>query len=157
MALRTASVEMEIERRIATLKGEETDGAMYTENRLEVIEQMYRESEMTADPDASLAEIRDAYTSSAATEVSGAEEKFDALAYADHLRRLLVDRQPLSDQELSELAAARAANARAAIVAASPELGARIEVVESNTFSRDEGEPVRMQMVLTTSTAGVEQ
>jgi hypothetical protein len=157
VALRTASVETEIERRIATLTGEETDGAMYTENRFEVIEQMYRESEITADPNASLAEIRDEYTSSAATDASGAEEKFDALAYAEHLRRLLVDRQPLSDQELSELAAARAANAREAIVTASPELGARIEVVESTTVSRDEGEPVRMQMVLTASTAGVEQ
>ena len=157
VALRTASVETEIERRIATLTGEETDGAMYTENRFEVIEQMYRESEITADPNASLAEIRDEYTSSAATDASGTEEKFDALAYAEHLRRLLVDRQPLSDQELSELAAARAANAREAIVTASPELGARIEVVESTTVSRDEGEPVRMQMVLTASTAGVEQ
>ena len=157
VALRTASVETEIERRIATLTGEETDGAMYTENRFEVIEQMYRESEITADPNASLAEIRDEYTSSAATDASGAEEKFDALAYAEHLRRLLVDRQPLSDQELSELAAARAANAREAIVTASPELGARIEVVESTTVSRGEGEPVRMQMVLTASTAGVEQ
>jgi hypothetical protein len=157
VALRTASVETEIEQRIATLTGEETDGAMYTENRFEVIEQMYRESEITADPNASLAEIRDEYTSSAATDASGTEEKFDALAYAEHLRRLLVDRQPLSDQELSELAAARAANAREAIVTASPELGARIEVVESTTVSRDEGEPVRMQMVLTASTAGVEQ
>ena len=157
VALRTASVETEIERRIATLTGEETDGAMYTENRFEVIEQMYRESEITADPNASLAEIRDEYTSSAATDASGTEEKFDALAYAEHLRRLLVDRQPLSDQELSELAAARAANAREAIVTASPELGARIEVVESTTVSRGEGEPVRMQMVLTASTAGVEQ
>jgi hypothetical protein len=157
VALRTASVETEIERRIATLTGEETDGAMYTGNRFEVIEQMYRESEITADPNASLAEIRDEYTSSAATDASGAEEKFDALAYAEHLRRLLVDRQPLSDEDLSELAAARAANAREAIVAASPELGARIEVVESTTVSRDAGEPVRMQMVLTASTAGVEQ
>jgi len=157
VALRTASVETEIERRIATLTGEETDGAMYTENRFEVIEQMYRESEITADPNASLAEIRDEYTSSAATDASGAEEKFDALAYAEHLRRLLVDRQPLSDQELSELAAARAANAREAIVTSSPELGVRIEVVESTTVARDEGEPVRMQMVLTASTAGVEQ
>jgi non-canonical (house-cleaning) NTP pyrophosphatase len=85
------------------------------------------------------------------------EERFDALAYAEHLRRLLVDRQPLSDQELSELAAARATNAREAIVTDSPELEARIEVVESNTVSRDESEPVRMQMVLTTSAAGVEQ
>jgi hypothetical protein len=157
VALRTASVETEIEQRIATLTGEETDGAMYTENRFEVIEQMYRESEITADPNASLAEIRDEYTSSAATDASGTEEKFDALAYAEHLRRLLVDRQPLSDQELSELAAARAANAREAIVTSSPELGVRIEVVESTTVARDEGEPVRMQMVLTASTAGVEQ
>jgi hypothetical protein len=42
-------------------------------------------------------------------------------------------------------------------VAASPELEARIEVVESTTVSRDEDEPVRMQMVLTTSTASSER
>jgi hypothetical protein len=156
-ALRTAAMEIEIERRIAALAARESDSAMYPENRLEVIEQMYRESGITADPDAGLAEMRAEYTTSAANEGSVTEEKIDALAYADHLRRMLVDRQPLSDQELSDLAAARAINTKEAIVAASPELEARIEVLESTTVSRDEDEAARMQMVLTTSTASSER
>jgi hypothetical protein len=79
------------------------------------------------------------------------------LAYTEHLRRLLVDRQPLTDQALSDLATARATNAKEAIVAASPELEARIEVVESATVSRDKDGPVRMRMVLTTSAGAGEQ
>jgi hypothetical protein len=69
-ALRTAAVEIEIERRIAALAARESDSAMYPENRLEVIEQMYRESGITADPDAGLAEMRAEYTTSAANEGS---------------------------------------------------------------------------------------
>ena len=156
-ALRTAAIELEIERRVAILAAEKTDSAMYAENRLEVIEQMYRESEIIAEPGSGLAELRAEYTSSTATEASESAEQFDALAYSEHLRRLLVDRQPLPEQELSDLATARATNAREAIVATSPELEARIEVVESTTVSRDKDEPVRMQMVLTTSAGASEQ
>ena len=156
-ALRMAAVELEIERRIAILAAEKTDSAMYAENRLEVIEQMYGESGTPAEPGSGLAELRAEYTSNATTDASVSGEQFDALAYTEHLRRLLVDRQPLTDQALSDLAAARATNAKEAIMAASPELEARIEVVESATVSRDKDGPVRMRMVLTTSAGAGEQ
>jgi len=156
-ALRTVAVEMEIERRIAILAAEEPENAMYSESRREVIEDLYRESGISTDPDAGLVELRSEYTSGTATETSESGEQFDALAYADHLHRLLVERQPLPDQELSELATARATNARDAIVAENPELEARVEVVESTTVSRDEDEPVRMRMTLTTSATAGEQ
>ena len=78
-------------------------------------------------------------------------------AYAEHLHGLLVDRQPLADEQLTELAAARANNARDAIVASNPELEARVEIIESITVSRDDDEPVRMRMTLTTRAVAGDQ
>ncbi len=153
-ALRTASFDAEVERRIISLTAEESGDGMYAEHRLEAIEQLYLESGIAIDAQASLAELRTAHTTSAADETSESEEQFDALAYTESLRRLLVDRQPLTGQELSDLAVARANNAKAAIIGTNPELEARIEIVESSTVSRNDDEDVRMQMSLTTNGGG---
>jgi len=149
-ALRTASFDAEVERRILSLTAAGSGDGMYAEHRLEAIEQLYLESGIATDARDGLAELRTAHTTSASDEKPGSEERFDALAYTESLRRLLVDRQPLTDQELSDLAAARANNARAAIVATNPELETRIEIVESSIVSRNDDENVRMQMSLTT-------
>lgn len=154
LALRTASFEAEAERRVNLLAATESDDAKYAEHRFEVIEQLYRESEIEVHSDAVLAELRTTHTTFPADGASDGEEKFDVLAYTQSLRSLLIEHQPLTDQELSELAAARAGNARAAIIAANPELEARVEILESSTVSRDDDEAVRMQMSLTTSAGG---
>jgi hypothetical protein len=153
-ALRTASFDAEVERRIISLTAEESGDGMYAEHRLEAIEQLYLESGIAIDAQANLAELRTAHTTSAADETSESEEQFDALAYTESLRRLLVERQPLTGQELSDLAVARANNAKAAIIGTNPELEARIEIVESSTVSRNDDEDVRMQMSLTTNGGG---
>ena len=152
-ALRAASFDAEVERRITSLMNKESDNAMYAKTRLEVIEQLYRESGIAPDPSASLVELRAANTVAAAEGVE-AERQFDALAYTENLRRLLVDRQPLTQQELSDLAVARANNVTAAIIGTNPELEARLEIVESSSVSRDDDEDVRMQMSLTTQGGG---
>jgi hypothetical protein len=152
-ALRAASFDAEVERRITSLMNKESDNAMYAKTRLEVIEQLYRESGIAPDPSASLVELRAANTVAAAEGVE-AERQLDALAYTENLRRLLVDRQPLTQQELSDLAVARANNVAAAIIGTNPELEARLEIVESSSVSRDDDEDVRMQMSLTTKGGG---
>ena len=152
-ALRAASFDAEVERRITSLMNKESDDAMYAKTRLEVIEQLYRESGIAPDPSASLVELRAANTVAAAEGVE-AERQLDALAYTENLRRLLVDRQPLTQQELSDLAVARANNVTAAIIGTNPELEARLEIVESSSVSRDDDEDVRMQMSLTTQGGG---
>ncbi len=150
-ALRTASFDAEVERRIVSLTAEESGDGTYAEHRLEVIEKLYLESGIAADARAGLAELRASHTTSSA---DTGDEKFDALAYTESLRRILVDRQPLNEQELSDLAAARANNTKVAIIGANPELEARIEIVESSTVSRDDDEDIRMQMSLTTNGGG---
>jgi hypothetical protein len=153
-ALKAASFNAEVERRIAALMTAESDDAMYANTRLDVIEQLYRESGIAPDPSAGLVELRAANTVGAAGQGVEAEPQLDALAYTENLRRLLLERQPLAEQELPELAAARASNARVAIIGTNPELGARIELVESSFVSRDDDEAVRMQLSLTTSAGG---
>jgi len=148
-ALRAASFDAEVERRIISLTAEESGDGMYAEHRLEVIEQLYLESGIATDARGGLAELRTAHTTSASDEKPGSEERFDALAYTESLRRLLVDRQALTEKELSDLAVARANNARAAIVGTNPELETRIEIVESSIVSRNDDEDVRMQLSLT--------
>jgi hypothetical protein len=153
-ALQKSAFDAEVEQRIASLMAAESDDTMYAEHRLEVIEQLYRESGITTDPGAALAELRVAHTTSAVDATSETEPQFDPLAYTESLRRTLIERQPLAEQDLSRLADTRANNVRAAIVATNAALETRIEVIDSSTFSRGDDEAIRMQMSLTTSAEG---
>ncbi len=153
-ALRTSSFDAEVERRVMSLAAEDSDSRMYADHRLEAIEQLYLESGISTDAPAGLAELRAAHTTRAADESTESGEQFDALAYTASLRDLLIERQPLPDQELSDLAIARANNVKTAIVGTHPEMEARLEIVESSTVSRDADEDIRMQMSLTTNGAG---
>jgi hypothetical protein len=146
-----------VERRIVSLTAEESGDGTYAERRLDAIEQLYGESGLTTDARAGLAQLRAAHTTSAAENTSAAEGEFDALAYVENLRRLLVDRQPLTEQALSALAAERANNAVAAIVGTNAALETQIEIVESSGGSRSDDEDVRMQMSLTTKGGGNQQ
>jgi hypothetical protein len=156
-ALRAAAFDGEVERRIVALATEESGDGMYAQHRLEVIEQLYLEAGIVTDASAGLAELRAAHTTSAANEAPESVARFDSLAYTENLRRLLVDLQPLTEQALSDLAMARASNARAAIIAADPELDARIKVVESSAVSGNDDEDVRMQLSLTADAGGDER
>jgi hypothetical protein len=156
-ALRTVAFDAAVERRIVSLTAEESGDGTYAERRLDAIEQLYGESGLTTDARAGLAQLRAAHTTSAAENTSAAEGEFDALAYVENLRRLLVDRQPLTEQALSALAAERANNAVAAIVGTNAALETQIEIVESSGGSRSDDEDVRMQMSLTTKGGGNQQ
>jgi hypothetical protein len=151
-ALRTAKVDQRIAAGIDSLPVAESNEAMYAEQRLGVVEQLFRESGIAADPAISFADLRNEHTTSiAGDDVSEATETFDSLAYTESLRRQLVAAEPLVDQELVALATERAENVRMAIVTANPELEARILVTETSAVSAEEGEAVRMPMTLTAS------
>jgi hypothetical protein len=150
-ALRTAKVDQRIAAEIVALQVAESNEAMYAEQRLGVVEQLFRESGI-ADPAISFADLRNEHTTSiAGDDVSEATETFDSLAYTESLRRQLVAAEPLVEQELVALATERAENVRMAIVTANPELEARILVTETSAVSAEEGEAVRMPMTLTAS------
>jgi len=156
-ALRTVAFDAAVEQRIVSLTAEDSGDGTYAERRLEAIEQLYGESGLTPDARAGLAQLRAAHTTSAAENTSADEGEFDALAYVENLRRLLVDRQPLTEQALSALAAERANNAMAAIVGTNAALETQTEIVESSGGSRSDDDDVRMQMSLTTKGGGNQQ
>ena len=140
-ALKADSVDQMVEERIAAAKD---DKAMYADQRQEAIEELLRESLAEADSAPILDEARSAHT----TQDDDGKEQFDALAYTEALRTRLIDMQPVGEEELGSLGAARAESVRQAIVDANAELGARISVDESTAVEGDDDELVRMKMRL---------
>jgi hypothetical protein len=96
------------------------------------------------DPAAILEETRNAHT----TLADDGKKQFDALAYTEALRSRLIDAQPLGEEELLSLGAARADNVRRAILESSAELGSRITVDQSVAVAIDDNNRVRMKLTL---------
>ena len=74
--------------------------------------------------------------------------QFDQLAYTAELRRQLIEQQLVSEEELVELASARAENVRAALAEASPELADRLRTRELQAVEAEEDGAVRMDVTL---------
>jgi hypothetical protein len=118
-ALKADLVDGAIEGRIAAAKDDKT---MYAEQRREAVEELLAESLAEADRATILAEAREAHT----TLNDDGKEQFDAVAYTEALRGQLIDAQPLGDEELLSLAAAREDSIRQAILGVDTELGKRV-------------------------------
>jgi hypothetical protein len=140
-ALKADLVDGAIEGRIAAAKDDKT---MYAEQRREAVEELLAESLAEADRATILAEAREAHT---ALNDEG-KEQFDAVAYTEALRGRLIDTQPLGDEELLSLAAAREDSIRQAIVGVNTELGARVTTEAAATVDLDDNERIRMKLTL---------
>jgi hypothetical protein len=140
-ALKADLVDGAIEGRIAAAKDDKT---MYAEQRREAVEELLAESLAEADRATILAEAREAHT---ALNDEG-KEQFDAVAYTEALRGRLIDAQPLGDEELLSLAAAREDSIRQAIVGVNTELGARVTTEAAATVDLDDNERIRMKLTL---------
>jgi membrane-bound inhibitor of C-type lysozyme len=141
-ALRTAVVDAIVEARIAELG----DDTMYAENRQTVIEALFTESGMAADPVADLAQLRATHTTPDTDETPGG---FDALAYTEALRDRLIENHPLEDGVLTRLATDRVNAAKQAIAGDNVALAARIVVDEATAQVELDDELVPMQVRLT--------
>jgi hypothetical protein len=129
LALRTMSVDAQIESRLSTTASAGDDSAGFAERRLEAIEAMYRESAGEEAPP--LEALRDRFTTAEVDAASGEEQRrFDALAYSAELRNRLIANEPLAEAAIVALARERAANTREAVITAEPSLEPRVSVVD---------------------------
>lgn len=140
-ALKASLADRAIEERIAAANN---DKAMYAEQRREAVEELLAESLDDGEPAALLDEVRKAHT----TLNDDGKEQFDAVAYTEALRARLIDAQPLSEEELLSLAAAREESVRQAIVGANAELDSRV-VSDAPAAVDVVDERVRMKLTLT--------
>ena len=142
-ALRTARVDALIESGIETLDND----AMYAENRQTVIERLFVEAGIAADATVAVAELRATHTSPDTEDGPGA---FDALAYTEDLRRQLIDAETITSDEFVELANARSAAVKEAIVAIDPSLSHRVVFAKDVAEIEFEDGSVPMRVRLTT-------
>jgi hypothetical protein len=140
-ALKADMADRAIGERIAAAKDDE---AMYAEQRREAIEELLAESLAEADRATILAEAREAHT----TLNDDGKEQFDAVAYTEALRGRLIDAQPLGDEELLSLAAAREDSIRQAILGVDTELGERVASEAAATVDLDDNDRIRMKLTL---------
>jgi hypothetical protein len=140
-ALKADMADRAIEERIAAAKDDKT---MYAEQRREAVEELLAESLAEADRAAILAEAREAHT----TLNDDGKEQFDAVAYTEALRGQLIDAQPLGDEDLLSLAAAREDSIRQAILGVDTELGKRVASEAAATVDLDDNERIRMKLTL---------
>jgi hypothetical protein len=141
VALKAAKVDTAIEERIAAEKDDKT---MYADQRREAVEEFLSEALTKADAKAALAEARDSHTAQG----DDGKQQFDAVAYTEALRKQLIDLQPLGEEELPGLGAARADNLRQAILDANADLDARVVVDAPESVTPDDEDRVRMKVKL---------
>jgi len=140
-ALKADMADRAIEERIAAAKDDE---AMYAEQRREAVEELLAESLAEADRATILTEAREAHT----TLNDDGKEQFDAVAYTEALRGRLIDAQPLGDEELLSLAAAREDSIRQAMLEVDTELGERVASEAAATVDLDDNDRIRMKLTL---------
>ena len=100
---------------------------------------------------ATLDELKAQFTSRVTDPESGRETlSFDSLAYTAELRRLLIGRQTVTEEELIELATARAENVRTGLVETNPSLAGRVRLDNLQGVEADASGNVRMDVTLTT-------
>jgi len=143
-ALKTEKADQAIEARIAEAKD---DKAMYADQRRKAVEALLAGALEGADVKATLDEIRAAHTAPG----EDGKDQFDAVAYTEALRARLIALQSLDDAELESLAAARAQNARQAILDVNAELDSRITTETAGTVDADEDARIRMELRLSGS------
>ena len=140
-ALKAEQADKAIEERIAQAKD---DKAMYADQRRKAVEALLAEALEGDDPRATFEKAREAHT----VADDDGKEQLDALAYTEALRKQLVELQPLGEAELESLAAARAQNARQAILDVNVELGARVATEAHGAADVEDDGRIRMELRL---------
>lgn len=148
LALQTMKLDAAVEERVAALG--DTDGAMFAEQQLEVLEQMFTESGIADMPQAALDALRLQFTTAAVDGAETSTDQFDQLAFTNDLRQQLIAIQVVEDSELAALANARASNTSEAIVAANAELQGRTVIGGPQAIEAESDDTVRMKVTLKT-------
>ena len=148
LAIKTARLDEAVETRIES--DSSNDDATYSEQRAEVIEDMYRE--MTGADETQLSALRARFLMTIVDAESGEESGvFDSLAYTEDLRRQLIEAAEVTEPELVALARQRAANASESVLSTRPELEGRVRVIDlREEDARASDDVVRMKVSITT-------
>jgi len=149
LALRSARLDEQLELRITELAASSDPSTQYADLRRVALEQLFSERADAAAATHALDELRARFTT--LVEVEGEADpvpSVDNLAYANALRGLLIDQQPLGDDDLAALATARAQSLKTAIIAIDPTLQERLVIDETVALDRDDDEPIRMKVTL---------
>lgn len=151
LALRTELLGTEVEDRIDSFESSGDSDDMYAEQKLLVLETLYREKLAMQDSAFSPQEMRARFTTQAVAEDgNNPEAVFDTLAYTNELHRRLVDIQYLPDDAFAVLARSRAENTRIAILANDETLQDRIIAPAIKSVEKEAGEMIRMKVTLVT-------
>ena len=125
---------------------------MYAEQHQTVLEKLLTEQQITNDPALALQELRARFTTEIESSDGGASIiQFDELAYANDLRRQLVEMQPLSEAELVTLAVTRKKNTRQAILMSNESLQNQVVLGSNVDVRKNANEMIRMKVKLSTS------
>jgi uncharacterized protein involved in outer membrane biogenesis len=143
LAIRETALDELIESQIEATDDDSADDAMYAEQRADVIEDLYVEAGMSTD------ELKVRFTAETTDPESGrTTSEFDSLAFTAEMRRLLVERQTVTQEELLELAESRAESVRTAIVAVDGTLAERIQSGEMAEVEAEDDGSIRMDAAL---------
>ncbi len=151
LALRTAELERILDQRITVVGATSDPSIQYADLRTTALEQLLSEQPPTDSAAQTLEEMRMQFTTM--VEIDGEAEpvpNLDKLAYAAKIREQLINSQAIDENDLAELASARAETLRAALLALDATLQERVLIAENLAVSRaeDEDETVNMKVTL---------
>ncbi|CAE7835039.1 unnamed protein product [Symbiodinium necroappetens] len=148
LALKAAKLDALIEAQVADATAGDMKTIVTVERQTQILEDIFLSMPSAAESPANLDALRSQYTTvSPETE----DTVFDSVAYSAELRRQLIERQAVTDAELTVLANQRSANTRDAITAIAPDLVRRIVVGEPEPGELSDDKMVRMKVTLSVS------
>jgi uncharacterized protein involved in outer membrane biogenesis len=134
LALRTARFDALVDEQIAAMSSGNSSEEMYASQRTKVLEGYFNKE--------TLAEVRAQFTT------TEPEPAFDELAYSIELRRRMIAAEELDESDFSTLAVSRAANIKAAILAANADLESQLVTGALQEVEKGSEEAIRMKVVL---------
>jgi hypothetical protein len=148
-ALRTAELDKILERRITELAATSDPSIQYADLRRMALEQLYGEQLDTGAAAQTLEELQTQFTT--LVQVEGQDQptpSFDSLAYANELRKRLIDSQAIDENDLARLATARAEALKTALLAIDESLQDRVLIAENKAITREDAGAIEMQVTL---------
>ena len=141
LALRTDLVDSQLEQQIEA-SDDGSDDSMYAERRTSALE--YLSINGGGESQETLESVRVTFEPAPETE----DGEFDDVAYANELRRRLIDNQPLEGLALETLADERATSAMQDIITADPGLQDRVTIAEPKIVAGEFDEEIKVDITL---------
>lgn len=149
LALRAAQLDQILQLRIDEVAASGDAELQYADQRRMALEQLYTEQLTAEVATQKLEALRMQFTTM--IEVEGQADpqpSVDSLAYANKIRDQLIDLQPISENDLTALASARAESLKTALLAIDETLQDRVVIAENEPVTREDGKSIEMKVTL---------